>query len=198
MQSGPTPNGSNGHADRLQRNQETLLVLSARAGDDGAFGQLIARFEKPLLYYLRRFIAQPEAVLDVHQEVWLAAYRQLPRLVSPEAFRAWLYRIAHDKAARFVRRAIRDEQRTGFLDENCAEFAAEAPKITEAEAVHKALDQLDVSFREALTLHYLRDLTLEEMALVLGCPVGTVKSRLFHARLALRQRMERNGYERDS
>lgn len=102
MQSEGNANQMPGQAQRLQRSEETLLVLAARMGDPRAFELLLARFEKPLLYYLRRFIAQPEAALDVHQEVWLDAYRNLPKLVTPEAFRAWLYRIAHDKAARYV------------------------------------------------------------------------------------------------
>src|SRR5437868_4754601 len=105
----PVPQQREGQGT-LARSEETLLVLAAQAGDLRAFEQLLARFERPLLYYLRRFIARPEAALDVHQEIWLAIHRQLPNLLSPEAFRAWLYRIAHDKAARFVRETIREEE----------------------------------------------------------------------------------------
>jgi len=182
----------------LARSEETLLVLAAQAGDASAFEQLLSRFERPLLYYLRRFIAQPEAALDVHQEIWLEIHRKLPNLLSAEAFRAWLYRIAHDKAARFVRGAIRDEEVLQPLDHTDAEVAVDEFAPTDAHAVHQALDRLSVQFREVLTLHYLRELNLDEIATVIGCPVGTVKSRLFHARSALRRILERNGYERNS
>ena len=184
-------------SETLRRSEETLLVLAARAGDPTALGQLILRFERPLIYYLRRLTASPEAALDVHQEVWLAVQSSLPRLQSPEAFRGWLYRIAHDKAARFVRREIAQEGRLLSWQTGQAELAEspEDPALADAAAVHRALDDLPPLFREVLTLHYLRDLTLEEIATVLGCPVGTVKSRLHHARHTLRQILESTAHE---
>jgi len=179
----------------LDRLEETLWVIQARAGQAEAFGRLVALHERPLFYYLRRFIRQPEAALDAHQEVWLEAFRGLRNLHTPEAFRAWLYRIAHNKAMRFARREIRDGQHSEPLSEAHEETPEDTEPPCDAETIHYALDRLPLLQREVLTLHYLRDLSLAEIAVVLDCPMGTIKSRLFHARTALRQILEKAQYE---
>ncbi len=180
----------------LQRLEERLWVLQAQAGDHEAFVRLMERHERPVLYYLRRFIARPEAALDAHQDLWLDVFRGLPGLRSPGAFRVWLYRLAHARAARSIRRAISHEEFSDPLDEVHAEAAEEPSSETDVEAVHMALDRLPPHQREALTLHYLRDLTVEEIAEATGCPLGTIKSRLHHARTAMRRILERNRHER--
>ena len=173
-------------AQKLDRLEETLWVIQARDGSTEAFEQLIARHERPLLYYLRRLIQPPEAALDAHQEVWLDAFRGLRRLRAPEAFRPWLYRIAHDKAARFIRHEIRNGELIEPIAETHAAMVSERESPTDIEAIHRALDRLPPLQREVLTLHYLQDLSQQEMTVVLGCPPETIKSRLHHARMALR------------
>src|SRR3954464_2404821 len=113
MDSGETDSSE----QKLARLEEALWVHQAQAGDADAFVRLLNRHEKPLLYYLRRLIPNAEDALDLHQEVWLDAFRGLKSLQIPGAFRAWLYRIAHHKAARFVRDEIRQEQVTTSLVE---------------------------------------------------------------------------------
>ena len=179
-------------ARALDRLEETLWVIQARGGDTGAFACLVARHERPLFYYLRRFIHGPDAALDAHQEVWLGAFRGLRQLRTPEAFRPWLYRIAHDKAMRSIRLRKREERHTEPLDESHEDITEGTGPHHDAEAVHHALGRLPPLQREVLTLHYLRDLTVEEMATALDCPEGTVKSRLHHARIAVRHHLERN------
>src|SRR5437660_11593367 len=102
---------------KLARLEEALWVTEAQAGDADAFLRLLNRHEKPLLYYLRRLVTNADDALDLHQEVWLDAFRGLKSLQAPEAFRAWLYRIAHHKAARFVRDGIREERTVESLVE---------------------------------------------------------------------------------
>ena len=182
-------NGDSADLRSPERIEEALWVLRAREGDSEAFGRLMSRHERSVLYYLRRFISQPDAALDAHQEVWLDVYRGIRRLRAPEAFRAWLYRVAHAKAMRLVRDEIFDSEHIASLDE--LDEVALATSPTDAEAVHQALDRLSPSQREALTLHYLRDLSLAEIATATDCSVGTVKSRLHYARLALRRQLER-------
>ncbi len=182
-------NGESADLRSPERIEEALWVLRAREGDPQAFARLMSRHERPLLYYLRRLISQPDAALDAHQEVWLDVFRGIRRLRAPEAFRAWLYRVAHAKAMRFVREEIFDSDHTAPMDG--LEEAVPMTAPTDAEAVHQALDRLSPSQREALTLHYLRDLSLAEIAAATGCSVGTVKSRLHYARLALRRQLER-------
>jgi len=186
---GQTSIASEMDAAALDRLEESVQVLRAKAGDAQAFTWLMTRHERTLLYYLRRFIAQPETALDVHQEVWLAVFRGLPGLRIAEAFRGWLYRLAHDKAVRFIQEETRDSQGRESLETVGEE--APGPEEADPEMVHRALGWLSPPQREVLTLHYLRDLSLEEVAVACNVPVGTVKSRLHYARLALRRHLER-------
>jgi RNA polymerase sigma-70 factor (ECF subfamily) len=186
------PGATGSPEQKLARLEEALWVSEAQAGDADAFARLLNRHEKPLLYYLRRLVPNADDALDLHQEVWLDAFRGLKSLQIPEAFRAWLYRIAHHKAARFVRNEIRQEQVTASLVEAQGESSgADGDIALDAEALHKALEILPPHHREVLVLHYLRDLSTHEVAAVLDCLPGTVKSRLYHARIALRNIVER-------
>src|SRR5215475_6049154 len=108
---------------KLARLEEALWVGEAQAGDSDAFVRLLNRHEKPLLYYLRRVVPNAADALDLHQEVWLDAFRGLKSLQVPEAFRAWLYRIAHNKAARFVRDGIREGRAVELLGEGGGEHS---------------------------------------------------------------------------
>ena len=177
---------------KLERLEELLWISEAQAGNSDSFEQLMRRYEKRLLYYLRRIVPEGDWALDLHQEVWVDAFRGLPTLQAPEAFRVWIYRIAHRKAARF----IRSERRRGDAAEAAAdpvlkEQEADAPEPFAAEAIHQGLQRLEPEDREVLVLHYLRDLSMHELAAVLDCPVGTIKSRLYHARAALRRIIEK-------
>jgi RNA polymerase sigma factor (sigma-70 family) len=175
-------------ATSLERLEESAQVLRAQQGDAQAFAWLIARHERPLLYYLRRFISEPEAALDVHQEVWLAVFRGLSKLRSAPAFRGWLYRLAHDQAVRYIRDEVREAESKEVMEVGPEELET---KAEDAEMIHLGLLSLSPAHREALTLHYLRDLSLEEIATAINVPLGTVKSRLHHARVALREHLER-------
>ena len=177
---------------KLERLEEALWVTEAQAGDSDAFVRLLNRHEKPLLYYLRRLVPNADDALDLHQEVWLDAFRGLKSLQVPEAFRAWLYQIAHHKAARFVRDGIREERAVESLGEASVDRSEPEHEVAlDAEALHKALENLPPHHREILMLHYLRDLSTRELAAILDCPPGTVKSRLYHARIQLRNIVER-------
>ena len=144
-----------------------------------------------MLYYLRRFLPEGDC-LDLHQEVWIDAFHGLHSLQIPEAFRVWIYQIARHKAARFIRNEINEKTAMESLGEDQRqEPSADTVDALEAEARHQGLQFLAPHHREILVLHYLRDLSTDELAVVLNCPRGTIKSRLYHARLALRRVMER-------
>jgi RNA polymerase sigma-70 factor (ECF subfamily) len=177
---------------KLERLEELLWVTQAQAGDSEAFARLMNRYEKRLIYYLRRIVPEGDWALDLHQEVWIDAFRGLPSLQVPEAFRVWIYRIAHRKAVRFIRNERLHEKTNTVVSESAPpehELPAEPP--VDAEAIHQALQLLSPDDRELLVLHYLRDLSTQELAVVLDCPAGTIKSRLYHARIALRRIIER-------
>jgi len=141
---------------------------------------------------VRRLIETDEDAWDILQEIWIKAFRGLGSLRETKRFRIWLYSIAHCTAMSHHRAAYRNQ---AVLDEAFdAEVAIEAdstPNLEDAERVHVALDQLDPDFRVVLTLRLLEDLTVDETAEIIGVPNGTVKSRLFHAKKALKKVLSR-------
>ena len=172
-----------------------LLVLRCRRGDPAAWREVIGLFERRLFYYLRRLAGDAERdAWDVLQQTWLEAFKNLHRLAEPRALRTWLYRIAHCQAMSHARRTGREPPAASAEEATDAGEAAaleadgvEAFDVIEtAEQVHAGLAQLSLSHREVLTLHFLEDLPIEDIAAVLGVPPGTVKSRLHYAKRALR------------
>lgn len=171
----------------LRRLEERLWVAQAQAGEMEAFAKLVARYEQPLLYFLRRLIQDQQKAWDAYQEAWIDAWTGLPKLVAPGAFRVWIYRIAHAKAARHAAREIREREILEELGQQDWTGLPEVGNEFDAEAVHAGLSQLPAGQRAALTLFYLEDMSLEEISAALDCPVGTVKSRLHTARVQLRK-----------
>jgi RNA polymerase sigma-70 factor (ECF subfamily) len=175
--------------DAAERLHEQLLVLRCQAGDEDAFEELVARYHPRLRYYLRRILPRADQADDVLQEVWLAVFRALPRLADPAALAAWLYRIARDKAS--VEWRGRPPERS--LD--VSDFVEEPSQDSEfrqedAQEIHASLDQLSPEQREILVLRFLEDMSYEQIARVTGCPIGTVRSRLYYAKSALRRAIE--------
>src|SRR5262249_39423252 len=155
------------------------------------FAELVERYGPRLRYFVRKLLAGPAAdVEDVLQEVWLDVFRGVARLAAPAAFRTWLYRVARDRTLRTLRRRRPPpkpppDEAPGADDEN-DEFTAE-----DAARVHAALDGLAPEHREVLVLRFLEAMDYEEIARVVGCQLGTVRSRLHYAKRALRRRLER-------
>jgi RNA polymerase sigma-70 factor, ECF subfamily len=179
-------------AARLARDE--WLALGCQRGRPEAFEELIREMERPLMYYVTKLLRDGERALDVLQEVWLRAFRSIRRLEDPRRLRPWLYRIAHglvvDRIRQDVSQAHAERARAVKPDASAEEaFAAE-----DADAIHSALDALDARQREVLILHFLEDMPLADIAAVIGCPVGTVKSRVFYAKQALRGVLLRGGY----
>jgi len=183
--------------DEISRLEERLEVLLAQRGDMEAFGRLVTRYERRLVYYILRFVDDGDQALDVLQEVWLSAFRLLPRLDAPEAFRVWVYRITHGKIVEFLRRERRIATSVEEAASSAAEVAAsDLPVLDNVELVHQALAYLSVEHRGVLVLHFLEGMPLEEIAQSLSCPVGTVKSRMHHAKRSLRGVIERLNHDR--
>ena len=177
-------------SDVTKRLYEPLLVVRCQVGDENAFEELVIRYNPRLRYYLRRIVPRENQVEDVLQEVWLAAFRALPRLTDVSAVGPWLYRLARDKAAVLWRRQpppAHSLEDAGVVNDPAhgTEFDWE-----DAQEIHAALDQLTREHREVLVLRFLEDMTYEQIAGVTGCPTGTVRSRLYYGKLALRKAVE--------
>ncbi|MGL4555130.1 MAG: RNA polymerase sigma factor [Gemmataceae bacterium] len=170
--------------------EEQLTVLLAQQGDREAFRRLVDAYDARLLYFVRRILGDADGALDVLQSVWLAVHRRLVGLQCPSAFRVWVYRIAHDLAVTEVRRRTRRPVLFEDVPPEQAADAADDAAFEDAELVHRALLGLSVDHRRVLTLRFLEDMPIGEIAAVVGCGPGTVKSRLHYARAALRRRIE--------
>ena len=173
--------------------EEKLLVMRAQAREAGAFPQLVARYERRLLYYIHRLLGNDVDREDVLQEVWIRVFLKINTLRAPEAFRVWLYKVAHDVAMSQLRQRKRHEMASWneAVEEEVAERSDwnELELLDRAEFVHEALEQLSLPHREVLTLRFLEELELTEIAQVVGCRVGTIKSRLHYAKAAIRHLM---------
>lgn len=170
---------------------DELLALRCRRGDLGAWKDLVGRYERRLLYFIRRLVDAERDAWDVLQQTWTEALRSVASLREPRAVKTWLYRIARNQAISHRRRAGAGPE---FESTDPAELDAvpdDAPDESwaaaeAAEHVHAALARISLAHREVLTLHFLEDAPVEEIAAVLNLPAGTVKSRLFYAKRALR------------
>jgi len=169
-----------------------LLVVRSQRGDREALGQLIQLWQQRLFYYIRRLVETEEDAWDVLQECWFKLHRDLLKLRQPTCFAAWIYRIARNTAmshlrSEFAKSGINEGKENPSLDDgNCG-----GCQLEEAQRVHYGLCKLSLPHREVLTLHFLEDLSIKEIAEVVGVPPGTVKSRLFHAKRLLREILEK-------
>ena len=168
-----------------------LLVLRCKRGEKQAFDLLIRQWEGRLLYYVRRLVATEEDAWDVLQQTWIKAFRGIKTLDDPQRLPTWLYQIARRTAASHWRGHYREQARLED-DADMAELAEaeEGWHFEDAEQVHRALSRVSLAHREVLTLRFMDDLSLEQMAEVLAVPLGTVKSRLCYAKRALRAILE--------
>ena len=169
-----------------------LLVVRCKQGDATAMTELVEIWEKRLYYYIRRFELSEEESLDVLQDVWLRVLRKFRQLRSPAAFPAWLFKIARSIVISRIRRTTRFE--TVCTDENLSRIPHEEDNsqlngFTSWE-IHESLGRLRVIQRECLVLHFIEGFPLREVSIILGIPVGTVKSRLYYAKKALRCLLE--------
>ncbi len=156
------------------------LILQARRGGVESYNLLVSRWEKRIFNYLLRLTANREDALDLSQDVFLKAYQNLSKLDDIARFGPWLFRIAHNEAYSLLRKNRPDREELDGdplpKDPNPRLFPIELSL-----AVESALKQLSADQREAVVLKIYQGFKFEEMAEILGCPVSTVKSRLYTA-----------------
>jgi len=169
-----------------------LLVLRCQAGDEQAFARLMEGYGRRTLGYLTGLVGDDAE--DVQQEVWLSVYRGIRNLSNPGAFRTWLYSTTRHRAIDFLRRRKREREilaeDTG--DAEYAEYAEEAEGAENLEALDAILAQLPTVQREAMLLRYRDEMSYAEIAVVVGCAAGTVRSRLHHAKRRVQELIEQN------
>ena len=162
-----------------------LLVLRCQAGDERAFTQLMDQFGARTHRYLRGLVG--DAAEDVQQDVWLSVYRNVASLANPRAFRTWLFRTTRHRAVDFLRKLKRERE---LLADDPVETIDAVADSAPTDSMLDALDELPPMQREVLLLRYRDDMSYAEIALVVGCSVGTVRSRLQYAKPRLHDLIE--------
>lgn len=180
--------------DSRDQVQYEWLALRCQSGEPDAFVDLIAVMERPLLYYAASLTGNSDSALDVLQEVWIKVFRGIRKLKDPGSLRSWLYSITHGIAVDRIRKNYSREQTEQAHIEDFQE--AEEPSFAEEDAavIHQTLGEIGIKHREVLVLHFLEDLSMAEIAEVVGCSEGTVKSRIHYAKLAMKEVLSGRGY----
>ncbi len=169
------------------------FVEAALAGQKEAFGQLVERYQDRLIHAISRYLGSVEDAHDVAQDAFVQAYTRLASFRGEAAFYTWLYRIAFNLAMTRVRRRRPMQsldQAKDSLGNEPIDLGATAEtgilREEQARVVHTALGQLDEEFRQVIVLRELEGCAYEQIAQILEIPVGTVRSRLYRARIQLR------------
>jgi RNA polymerase sigma-70 factor (ECF subfamily) len=185
-----------------ERDVDRQLVERAQRGDKRAFELLVAKYQRKLGRLLARFIRDPAEVEDVTQEAFIKAYRALPAFRGESAFYTWLYRIGINTAKNYLmalgRRAptsteVEAEDAEGFEDGeqlrdiNTPESVLLSTEI--ARTVNETIEGLPEELRTAIQLREIEGMSYEDIARIMDCPIGTVRSRIFRAREAIAERL---------
>ncbi len=185
-----------------ERDIDQQLVERAQRGDKHAFELLVSKYQRKLGRLLSRFIRDPGEVEDVTQEAFVKAYRALPSFRGDSAFYTWLYRIGINTAKNYLvsmgRRAPTTtnydaEEAEGFddgdqlRDLNTPENLLMSKQI--AQTVNQSMDRLPEELKAAIMLREIEGMSYGDIAKIMNCPIGTVRSRIFRAREAIAEQL---------
>lgn len=178
------------------RETDQQLVVRAQRGDTRAFDLLVLKYQGRIAALVSRFVSDHAEVEDVTQEAFIKAFRALPKFRGESAFYTWLYRIATNAAKNHL--VARGRRPSADADVDDAEYFEEGEALRDsstpesqyfghelASVVQETLEELPDDLRTALMLREFDGLSYEEIADVMACPVGTVRSRIFRAREAV-------------
>lgn len=183
-------------------NADSELVEQVRHGDKQAFDLLVQKYQFKILKLVNRYVNDPSEAMDVAQESFIKAYRALDKFRGDSAFYTWLYRIAINTAKNHVvsqsRRIIETDVETVDMEQtltkgNLKDYSAPEKILLDDEiehAVYEVIAHLPKELRTAITLRELEGMSYEEIAGIMACPVGTVRSRIFRAREAIERRIK--------
>jgi RNA polymerase sigma-70 factor (ECF subfamily) len=185
-----------------ERDIDQELVVRVQQGDKKAFDLLVLKYQLRLSKLVSRFLRNQSDVPDVVQDAFIKAYRALPSFRGESAFYTWIYRIAINTAKNHLVAQSRKNPANSIdaqdaedygASEWLKEFATPEREALAAElesTIHKAMADLTPDLREAITLREIEGLSYEEIAAVMDCPVGTVRSRIFRAREAIDSKLK--------
>ena len=192
----PQPDGSALQADRPAPDGDdgdAALMLAAKKGDDRAFEALVLKHQRPLMNFFRRLGVNTNDAEDLAQQTFIKIYRNRKTYTPSAKFTTWLYLVARQVRVDEIRAAARREKiRLAVKAEVDAEEAMprRTPQFGLRDDLQSALDRLDEAHRAVVVLGMVQELPYQEVAEILGIPVGTVKSRMFNALKLLREYLD--------
>lgn len=186
-----------GACQMSERQNDQILVERVQAGDKQAFDLLVIKYQSRIVNVISRYVRDPVESMDLAQEAFIKAYRALPNFRGESAFYTWLYRIAINTAKNYL---VAQSRRPPSGDIEATEAEQfEGPSALKETAtpesmmlrdeiqkvIFSAIEALPDDLRTAITLRELEDMSYEEIAEAMDCPIGTVRSRIFRAREAI-------------
>jgi RNA polymerase sigma-70 factor (ECF subfamily) len=184
------------------RDIDQQLVERAQRGDKRAFELLVEKYQRKLGRLLARFIRDPAEVEDVTQEAFIKAYRALPAFRGDSAFYTWLYRIGINTAKNYLMALRRRAPTSTEVDAEDAEGFEDGEQLRDintpesmllskeiAATVNATIEELPEELRTAIQLREIEGMSYEDIARIMECPIGTVRSRIFRAREAIAERL---------
>ncbi|MBE02382.1 RNA polymerase sigma factor RpoE [Marinobacter lutaoensis] len=191
-----TPDQNQSQGDHPDSQTDLQLVRKVRNGDRAAFDLLVVKYQSRVASIISRYVYDPQEVMDLAQETFVKAYRAIDRFRGDSAFYTWLYRIAVNTAKNFLESRGRRPQPSAdvaeaenFDDGRRLRDPASPERLLQREqlqeALSRAIAQLPEDLRSAFLLREYDGLSYEDIARILDCPIGTVRSRIFRARDAV-------------
>ena len=183
--------GMESPVQKVEADNDQLLVDRARLGDRDAFDLLVLKYQSRLLSLVIRLVSNQSDALDVLQDTFVKAYRSLNTFRGESAFYTWLYRIAVNTAKNHIAARAKESKDISVDDKGASELpvlqdlSAPDDEVGAEElqrAILHSIEELPDDLKHALTLRELEGMSYDEIALAMGCPIGTVRSRIFRAR----------------
>ncbi|MDO9421379.1 MULTISPECIES: RNA polymerase sigma factor RpoE [Herminiimonas] len=185
-----------------EREIDQLLVERVQRGDKKAFELLVIKYQRKLMRLVSRLVRDQAEAEDVVQEAFIKAYRALPQFRGDSAFYTWLYRIGINTAKNYLVTQGRRAPTSTEADVEEAETFDDGDRLRDintpesllatkqiAQTLNTAMDELPEELRMAITLREIEGLSYDEIAESMGCPIGTVRSRIFRAREAISEKL---------
>ena len=173
---------------------DKFLIGLVKQGDKKAFDKLVIKYQQRIIQLVARYVRDPSEAQDVAQETFIKAYRSLPNFRGESAFYTWLYRIAVNTAKNYLVSRARRSSNQEICVEDAENFESafrlkdiDSPELLlvseeTRQAIKSGIEALPEDLRRAISLREFNGLSYNEIALKTGCPVGTVRSRIFRAR----------------
>lgn len=195
-------NAQTGTARMSERETDQMLVERVQQGDKKAFDLLVLKYQHKIISLISRYVSDYAESLDVAQEAFIKAYRAIKRFRGDSAFYTWMYRIAINTAKNHLVAQSRRPPASDLDAQEAEQFGGDSRLKDSGSPEHELLKQeiektiddaissLPSDLRTAITLREMDGMSYEDIAVTMGCPIGTVRSRIFRAREAIDQRLQ--------